>query len=66
MIYQHGFSVNLRLNVHSRGVSLLNCEPSRLIKAPSITKLAATKGVGAMIVVTILKYMFQRDRGKAW
>lgn len=41
--------------LHHLGLRRLYFEPSLPIKNPSITKFAATSGVGAMIVVVILR-----------
>ena len=42
------------MHAHHTALSLLYCGPRRVISWPRITKLAATRGVGAMIVVEIL------------
>ena len=41
-------------DVHVLGLSLLYTDPSRLIISPKIMNVAASKGVGAIIVAQIL------------
>lgn len=52
--FNYGMECKTRNHVHILGLSLLYAGPKYLIISPKMTKLAARRGVGAMIVRVIL------------